>query len=472
MTDDRPDPSTSSVSTTGAPTLRGHIAARIDRLPLTRVQYLLAAITQVYWGMLIDTDGIVGRLYPFVWEPQGMSTFQFSVLLAGNIGAGILTGQYIGGYLSDRFGRKKVLVASALIDAVFLWPIAHASDFWWLLLWNYLYGVGLGLMLATNNVYLHEIAPPSMRHRLAMRTQLITAVCAIIPGILGVLFVPHDWQWFIYVLVAIQLLVVTPLGIFLLPESPRWLEQKGRVEEADRIVARWEAAIERRHGPLPEPDISRNPVVRTQKVPLRELFSGTYGRRILLIMVVWSLAYAGIVYGASSYLPTYLADHNWSAQEVFVWVSIVAALTRIGGFYAASFTGERVERKTLLVTIGIAWAVLFSMLLVFPSKPAQIIIVLVALPLGTLWLFNMYNYTTQAFPTRLRSAGYAWSNGVGHTAAVWGPMLIAPLFASTADQGHWGWILWITVGGALLPSLLIGRFGIRQRNQTLEETST
>jgi len=450
----------------------GHIAARIDRLPLTRVQYLLAAITQVYWGILIDTDGLVGRLYPFVWEPRGMSTFQFSVMLAANIGVGILTGQYLGGFLSDRFGRKKVLVASAVIDALFLWPIAHTETYGWLLVWNFLYGTGLGLMLATNNVYLHEIAPPSMRHRLAMRTQLITAVCAIIPGVLGLLFVPESWEWFIYVLVIIQLVVVTPLGLFFLPESPRWLEQKGRVEEADRIVARWEADIERRHGPLPEPDITRNPVVQTQKVPLRELFGGVYGKRILLIMVVWSLAYAGIVYGASSYLPTYLADHDWSSDEVFIWVSIVAALTRVGGFYAASFTGERVERKNLLMTIGIVWAALMMLLLVFDTKPAQIIIVLVALPMGTLWLFNMYNYTSQAFPTRLRSAGYSWSNGIGHTAAVWGPLLIAPLFAATEHQGHWGWILWITLAGAVLPSVLIGRLGIRQTGKTLEETAT
>lgn len=450
----------------------GHIAARIDRLPLTRVQYLLAAITQVYWGVLIDTDGVVGRLYPFVWEPRGMSTFKFSVMLACNIGVGILCGQYLGGWLSDRFGRKKVLVTSAVVNALFLWPIALTDAYGWLLVWNALYGIGLGLMLATNNVYLHEIAPPGMRHRLAMRTQLITAVCAIIPGVLGVMFVPHAWEWFIYVLVLIQLLIVTPLGLFILPESPRWLESKGRTEEAERIVARWEAAIERRHGPLPEPDIARNPVVRTRKVPVRELFRGEYGKRILLIMVVWSLAYSGIVYGTTSWVPTYLVDEHWSANEVFVWVSIVAAGTRIAGFYIASLSGERVERKNMLLTVGIAFAALMLLLLIFHDKPMQILILMVALPMATLWLFNMYNYTSQSFPTRIRSAGYSWSNGLGHTAAVWGPLLIAPLFAMTKHQGHWGWLVWITVAGALVPSLLVVRFGIRQRGQTLEETAT
>lgn len=451
----------------------GHIAARIDRLPLTRVQYLLAAITQIYWGILIDTDGVVGRLYPFVWEKQGMSEFEFSIMLASNIGVGILSGMYLGGWLSDRFGRKRILVVSALIDAAFLWPIAVTNSFGWLLLWNFLYGVGMGLMLSTNNVYLHELAPPNMRHRLAMRTQLITAACALIPGVLGLLFVPENWEWFLYVLCIIQIVIVTPLGLFILPESPRWLEQKGRTEEAERIVARWEAQIESRHGPLPEPVVERNPVVQTQKVPVRELFRGMYGKRIVLILIVWSLAYAGIVYGTTSFLPTYLVDtKHWSSDDVFLWATLIAALTRMVGFYIASFTGEKVERKSMLLTVGVIWAALFSTLLLTDSKPLVIIILLVSLPLGTLWLFNMYNYTSQSFPTRIRAAGYAWSNGLGHTAAVWGPLLIAPMFAATAAGGNWGWIAWVTLAGAILPSALLYKFGIKQRAQTLEETST
>ncbi|HWG14370.1 MAG TPA: hypothetical protein VG268_13945, partial [Streptosporangiaceae bacterium] len=71
---------------------QGDIAARIDRLPLSRIQYQIAAITQIYWGLIIATDGMPARLYPFLWEPKGMSNFEFSVLLAANVGGGILVG--------------------------------------------------------------------------------------------------------------------------------------------------------------------------------------------------------------------------------------------------------------------------------------------------------------------------------------------------------------------------------------------
>ena len=58
-------------SALGDTTVHGHIAARIDRLPLTRVQWHLAILVEITWGFIIvDTDGIGARLYPFVWRPQ------------------------------------------------------------------------------------------------------------------------------------------------------------------------------------------------------------------------------------------------------------------------------------------------------------------------------------------------------------------------------------------------------------------
>ena len=223
----------------------GHIAARIDRLPICRIQYALAGITQIYWGGLIATDAVVARLFPFLWGPLGMSTLQFSLMLSANIGAGILVGEYLGGFLSDRFGRKKILIASALVDAVFLWPLAYTNTFGVLLVFNFLYAIGMGFMLATNAVYMHEIVPPQGRHKIAMRVQLLTVVVILIPTVMAYFWIPAHYRWYIWGLVIIEV-ALTPLGLAL-PESPRWLEAKGRHEDADKIVSRWEAKIGRAH---------------------------------------------------------------------------------------------------------------------------------------------------------------------------------------------------------------------------------
>jgi MFS family permease len=337
---------------------RGDIAARIDRLPLTRIQYGFAAITQIYWGLIIATDGMPARLYPFLWQPKGMSNFEFSVLLSANIGAGILAGEYLGAFLADRFGRKKVLIAAAVVDAVFLWPIGFTDSFWWLLAWCFLFAIGMGFLLATNAVYLHEIAPPGSRHRIAMRTQMLTSLAAMGPAVASYYWIPGHYRWFLFLLAALQLFILVPLGL-LLPESPRWLECHGREEEADRIVSRWEARISARLGPLPAPDTAAHPVVQTEKVPVRQLFAGRYRPRTILLLLVWILGYPGIVYGGLSYMPTYLVAHGWNSHQIFLWggVGIITLPFVVIGFFAVSLLGERYERKSIILVAGTVYAV-------------------------------------------------------------------------------------------------------------------
>ena len=452
---------------------QGDIAARIDRLPLTRVQYGLAAVTQIYWGLIIATDGMPARLYPFLWEPKGMSNFQFSVMLAANIGAGILAGEYLGAFLADRFGRKKVLIAAAVVDAVFLWPLGYTDSFWWLTAWSFLFAIGMGFVLATNAVYLHEIAPPGSRHKIAMRTQALTALCAMGPAIMAFYWIPGHYRWFLWALVAAQIVILVPLGL-LLPESPRWLECHGHMERANKIVSRWEAKISARSGPLPAPDTAAHPVVQTEKVPAKELFMGRYRVRTILLLATWILGYPGIVYGGNSYMPTFLVAHGWTSHQIFLWgsVGMITLPFVVLAFFGASLFGERYERKTIILTTGIVYAAAFLCLLFVHSLVGVAVISVITAGMGMLWLFNMYNYTSAAYPTRLRAVGTAWTDGIGHLGTFLGPLLISTLFTSTAAHGYYGWILWVALLCALVPSLLIGRFGMNQKAAVLEQIST
>lgn len=91
--------------------------------------------------------------------------------------------------------------------------------------------------------------------------------------------------------------------------------------------------------------------------------------------------------------------------------------------------------------------------------------------IGTfLWLFNMYNYTAVAFPTRIRSVAFAWTDGLGHLGAWAGVTLIGLLYG--LGPNHPGWFLFIILPGALLPGLLIRAFGIKQAGAVLEQVST
>jgi MFS family permease len=454
--------------------VKGDIAARIDRLPLTRIQYTYAGITQLFWGVMIAADGLVASLYPFIWAPKNIITsFQFDVLLGANIGVGILIGEYIGGFLSDLIGRKKTLVLAAFIEAAFMWEIAFTNKFGWLLLWNALFALGMGLLLSVHAVYLHELAPPALRQKLALRTQAIApAAAGLLAGLTSYYWVPVHYTWFVYAL-SIGAALLVPIGLFGMPESPRWLEAKGRTAEADRIVSRWEQISERKHGPLPPPVLERHSVVQTTKVPATEVFGPKYRARTLLLFAVWFFGYSGIVYGGASFFPTWAVAHGWSAHQLFLVVRIIAVPVGIVAFFLVAAFGERFERKSWLVVAALIYSICFLLLLAVPHSIAvQALLVSIATPFAGIWLFTTYNYTSAAYPTRVRSVGTGWTDGVGHLGTIVGTsLLVGRLFTWTSDHSYYGWILYVTVAGALFPSILIWRLGMKQRGAILEELS-
>src|ERR1700735_4602935 len=92
--------------------IHGHVAALIDRLPLTRVQWQLAIMVEITWGFIIfDTDGIGARLYPFVWRPNNIiDVYQYAVIQGLQVGAGIVLGVYLMSWVADRYGRRPAIL--------------------------------------------------------------------------------------------------------------------------------------------------------------------------------------------------------------------------------------------------------------------------------------------------------------------------------------------------------------------------
>src|SRR5215470_18733488 len=106
------------------------IAQRLDRLPLTWTLWRLALVTQAGWGLVIATDAIAARIYPFVWGPRhAFSTAAFSFLLLISTGVGIVAGEYLFALLSDRFGRRRTLMVAAATCGLGTLPAAFADDF-------------------------------------------------------------------------------------------------------------------------------------------------------------------------------------------------------------------------------------------------------------------------------------------------------------------------------------------------------
>jgi MFS family permease len=448
----------------------GEIAARIDRLPLSWVQWELALLTQVAWGIILSTDGIARTLYPFIWQPgHFITSFQYSVIYAFQVGIGILIGDYVMGWLADKIGRRPTMLLSAVLAGIFIWPFGYVTNYPLLVLLSIFVGLGVGGILATNVVYMTEMSAPAIRGKMTLGSQVLAIIIfsTVLVGIVPHYMIPGHYRAYLFLLAGLQIFVLLPLLAWRLPESPRWLEARGRVEEARRLVERMEARCRKRHPVLPEPDLTPHEVVTTEGVGVFGVFQGQYLWRTLPLLLIWVLGYGGIVYGVGAYGYVFLTARGYGPGFVFAltaWSGLVGAA--ILGLNA--LIGERIERKTAIVAGAILFAACWYGLYNVHSTPVVVILYMGSTTGTTLWLWNMYVYTPNVFPTRMRAIGTGWTDGIGHIGA-WGGVIIAGMIFTAASP--LGWILLITLPGALLPGGIIGAFGLRQRRAVLERLS-
>jgi MFS family permease len=454
-------------------TIRGHIAARIDRLPLTRVQWQLAILVEITWGFIIfDTDGIGARLYPFVWRPNNIITvFQYSVIQALQVGLGILLGVYLMSWVADRHGRRPAILLAILLGGLCIWPFVYVTNFWGMVFLSILSTLGAGGIIATHAVYLSEMTSPVIRNRVLLASQGLTALVAVAVNLLGFWLIPEHWQSYLWISAAIQIVILLPLLHWLLPESPRWLEAKGRHDEAEREMARLEQRCRRAgHMDLPEPEHGLHPILIAEQRGWREIFANPqYRGRTVVLLACWLLGYAGLIYGTGAFAAVYMVDHGASAHFVFL-IFAVAGAVRFAAFQVNSLLGERFERRDVMC--GMAGLFILSWIVIYliPALPVIGVFVPIAGIGGGLWLFNLYNYTAISYPTRIRATAFAWTDGLGHLGAWAGVTMLGPLYV--LGPNHLGWVLWILIPGALLPAILIRTFGIKQAGVVLEQVST
>ena len=423
----------------------------------------------------IAADGIPAKLYPFIWGPKhSFGAGAFSVLLAVQFGVGILVGEYLIGIGADRWGRRTALLLSSFAVALPLWPTALTDNFGLLLLFFGLSSVGMGGVLATNVVYMGEIVPPNERGRVMPAAQILAVlIFGVLGNVPGILWVPLHYQWFIYLFSVVPLAVLVPLALWGMPESPRWLEAHGRHAEAEQVTAIMEAECLRRSGlaRLPDPDYARYAVSVNENVPMGELFRGEYGRRTILLLVAWIIGYAGIVYGFTGYLPVLLSSFGFSADQTFGVLLAASVAGGCTGLAICALIGEAIERRISIVASAILFCGAMFLLFFNHGLIAAYILSSIAWGTMTVWLFNMYNYTAAAYPTRLRATGTGLTDGLGHLGSIFGPVVAGALFAATATAGHFGWYVYVAIPGALLPAALIGWRGIDQRRAILEQIS-
>lgn len=427
--------------------------SRINRLPITAYHRRLATIL----GLVFFFDMADINTFAFA-APAIMKQWHISISSIGTLVSATFIGMFVGatagGWLSDQIGRKRALVLTTLWYASFSLLNAFAWNTMTLFTTRLLTGVGISAMTVVGIAYISEIYPARVRGSFQGWIMVIGLMGVPVTAYIARFVIPlGSWGWRL-VFVWGALGMVFPLFAGALEESPRWLENHGRFDEADAALDRIERRIGGPVASLPATPFEISPPAAST---WRQLVSSSYVGRTALLIAVWTFATLGF-FGFTSWVPTLLVVRGFSLVHSLAWSSAMSLATIPGALLAALFS-DRLDRKWSItaVTIIIAICGLFygNML----HATGIVLFGLLVEMFIHLFMPLMYAYTAESFPSDVRNSGTGLAYGSGRLANIVGPLVIAFLFK---HYGYRSVFVYISLTWAVV-AVLIGLMGARSR---------
>ncbi|SFU47489.1 MFS transporter, putative metabolite:H+ symporter [Methylobacterium sp. 174MFSha1.1] len=452
----------------------GTISARLDRLPATRTVWRLVMLLGLgFFFELYDllftgvvAPGLVksGILTPTthgLFGTTGVASFVAALF------SGLFLGTIACGFLSDRFGRRSIFTWSLLWYCAANGVMAFQDTAFGVNLWRFIAGLGIGVEIVTIGTYVSELVPKHLRGRANALCQAFGFSAVPIVAYLAYLLVPHaplgldGWRWVV--------LIGCVGAVFVwwlrreLPESPRWLAMKGRLDEADRVMTGLERSVERDLGrPLPPPGPAETVVHHTR---FSEMWAAPYGRRAVM-MILFNIFQTIGYYGFANWVPTLLIKQGITVTTSLGYTTLIALAAPVGPLLGL-LIADRFERKHVIVAmagVNIVCGLLFSQ----AASAVAIVSLGVMLTLaGNIISYSYHTYQQELFPTgiRTRAVGfvYSWSR----FSAILNAFLIAFMLEHFGVTG-----VFVFIAGAMsVVMLTIGLMGPRTTGLELEKIS-
>ena len=203
--------------------------------------YVIAIIAAT-GGLLFGFDtGVISGAIPFFQKDFGIDNGMVELITSAGL-LGAILGALFCGKLTDRLGRRKVILASAVIFAVGAVWSGIAADAWNLVLARLFLGVAIGVSSFAVPLYIAEISPTKVRGTLVSMFQLMVTIGVLVSYLSDLYFADESdmtcWRPMFYVGVIPACILL--IGMFFMPETPRWLMSQGRHDESIRILNRIE----------------------------------------------------------------------------------------------------------------------------------------------------------------------------------------------------------------------------------------
>jgi MFS family permease len=471
-----------STSTASGRTIRTGVPARLDRLPWSRFHWRVVIGLGTVWILDGLQVTIIGSIAPRLTERgSGIHMNAADIGAAGAIYvAGACIGALFFGQLTDRFGRKKLFMAT--LNLFLLATVATAFSFspWYFFALRFLTGMGIGGEYAAINSAIDELIPARNRGRVDLAINGSYWVGSAIGGLGAFLFLdtgifPKNVGWRL----AFAIGAVLGLAILLvrrrLPESPRWLFLHGHEDEAERIVEAIEADVREETGAdLPEPGeaitVRQRGTIRFRE--LARVAFKRYPRRAFLgfsLFIGQAFLYNAVTFDLGTILHQFFAV---GTGAVPYYIAIFAVSNFFGPLLLGRFF-DTVGRIPMISGTYLGSAVLVASLGVLLITTHLTTWEFMGLLLGAFFLASAgassaYLTVSEVFPMETRALAIAFFFAIGTaTGGIVGPALFGQLIHSgRKDLVAIGFL--IGAGAMALGGITELLFGVRAEQQSLE----
>jgi len=440
----------------------------LEGLPVTRWHWRLVVFVGL--GSFFDLYEVFlgGVLAPVLATEFKLGTIGKAMVIAAGF-AGMFVGANVLSIVADRLGRRRVFILNLLVYSLFSLAAAFSPNIETFLVLRFVAGIGLGAELVLVDTYLAEFVPARVRGRMTAWAYTIGFLGVPLAALLGGKLVAHQqlfgidgWRWLLVFggLGAVFVLAVRTM----LPESPRWLESRGRDAEAREVVISIVAKIAPgTHVPAQPP--SREPRAddaRSVAEVLRIAFRDYRKRTVMLVIfqVLQTVAY----YGFGTLAPLVLVSKGFEVTQSLGYAALTFAGYPLGSLLSIPLV-ERFERKHLIIVSALGIAVC-GIVFAAATSVALIVVAGFALTAVSNVFSNAFHiYQAEIFPTAIRSTASGICYSLSRATSTVMPFVAVPALATLGPVA-------VFSGSAVMVVLLcldVGLLGPRSTGLKLEE---
>ncbi|MBU6492091.1 MAG: MFS transporter [Burkholderiales bacterium] len=433
--------------------------ARLDRLPTSafhrRILWLIGG------GMFLDSfdiylaGGVLGAL-----ARSGWSSMQLNAAFLSSTFIGMLIGALVAGVLGDMKGRKFTYQFNLAIFGLASLAGAAAPSMTWLIVCRFFMGLGLGAEIVVGYGSIGEFIPPRVRGRWSAYLSLITNSALFFSTLLGYLIIPSIGWRAMFAIVGVGALVIWVVRKKM-PESPRWLESKGRFDEAEQILAGIEAETAAGRA---LPPLVPQMVVDQRRTTVLSLFKPPLLRKTLIAICV-QVVINVVIYGFIVWVPTFLVKQGLSVSSSLGYATLMSFGGPAGAFLGV-LLADRMGRKNGLIAVALIAAVVGWL---YGHSSSVGVATLLGFLLFTLTYLmvalGIATYLPELFPTENRMRGNGVAGAAGRVAGILAPQIVVIMYA----MGGVGDVLAVIAGALLVMVVVLTLFGVETNQLSLEE---